>query len=183
MDQVFYVLSLPFTWGLVVGLFMMVMTWRVMHKEVSMLKSDNKRLQNENRELQSHLGTQLKINAKGNEQLEIQLEELKQQNETLRANLNVAQQKPGRAERRQLEILENAASVMREQAPGFAPAWEKAMRDAEAGQVEAEGGFKKLMRKVMPPRKTTPVISMSESEVIDEAPLQETEGSSEKKEG
>jgi hypothetical protein len=81
-------------------------------------------------------------------------------------NLNIAQQKPGRAERRQLDILEAAASVMREQAPGFAPAWEKAMRDAEAGQKDAEGGLKKLMRKVMPSRKTTAhVISVSEAEV------------------
>lgn len=167
MDQVFYVLSQPFTWGLVVGLFMMVMTWRVMHKDVAMLKSDNKRLQEENRELQSHLSTQLKINASGNAQLEKQCEELKEQNENLRMNLNAAQQKPGRAERRQLEILEGAASSMREQAPGFAPAWEKALRDAEAHQKDAESGLKKLMRKVMPSRKTSPVISMDEAEVRD----------------
>lgn len=161
MDQVFYVLMQPFTWGLVVGLFMMVMTWRVMHKDVSMLKSDNKRLQEENRELQGHLSTQLKINAKGNELLEQQLAEAKEQNENLRVNLNLAQQKPGRAERRQLDILEEAARVMREQAPGFAPAWEKALRDAENQQHEADSGLKKLMRKVMPNRKTAPVIGMA----------------------
>ena len=165
MDQVFYVLSQPFTWGLVVGLFMMVMTWRLMHKDVTMLRSDNKRLIEEGRELQSHLSTQLKINASGNAQLEKQLEELKEQNETLRMNLNAAQQKPGRAERRQFEILETAASTMREQAPGFAPAWEKALRDAEDGQNDAASGLKKLMRKVMPSRKTSPVISMDETEV------------------
>jgi len=45
------------------------------------------------------------------------------------------------------------------------PAWEKAMRDAEAGQKDAEGGLKKLMRKVMPSRKTAHVISVSEAEV------------------
>jgi hypothetical protein len=165
MEVTMNILSQPFTWGLVVGLFLMVMTWRLMRKDVMMLRSDNKRLLEENRELQSHLSTQLKINAKGNGELEKQLEELKEQNENLRMNLNVAQQKPGRAERRQLDILESAASVMREQAPGFAPAWEKAMRDAEAGQKDAEGGLKKLIRKVMPSRKTSPVISVSEAEV------------------
>lgn len=167
MDQVFYILSQPFTWGLVIGLFMMVMIWRVMHKDVAMLKSDNKRLQEENRELQSHLSTQLKINASGNAQLEKQLEELKEKNENLRMNLNVAQQKPGRAERRQLEVLEMAASQMREQAPGFAPAWEKAVRDAEVHQTDAESGLKKLIRKVIPSRKTSPVISVEKSEVKD----------------
>ena len=167
MEVTMNILSQPFTWGLVVGLFLMVMTWRLMRKDVTMLRSDNKRLLTENKELQRHLSTQLKINAMGNEQLEKQLDELKEQNETLRSNLSLANQKPGRAERRQLEVLESAAGVMREQAPGFAPAWEKAMRDAEDGQTAAEGGFKKLMRRVLPSRKTQAVISVSESDVED----------------
>lgn len=115
-----------------------------------MLRTEQKRLQEENKELQTHLNTQLKINAKGNEQLQTQLDELREQNETLRGNLNVARQKPGRAEMRHLQVMESAASAMREQAPGFAPAWEKALRDAETAQEEAEGGFKKLIRKVIP---------------------------------
>ena len=106
-----------------------------------MLRSEKKRLQEENKELQGHLNTQLKINAKGNDQLEADLIELREQNENLRSNLNVAKQKPGRAELRHLQMMENAVSVMREQAPGFAPAWEKAMRDAEAAELAAEGGL------------------------------------------
>lgn len=167
------ILLQPFTWGLVLGLFLVVMTWRIMRKDIWMLRADNKRFQEENRELQSHLSTQLKINAIGNQELESQLEELKSQNETLRMNLNHAQQKPGRAERRQLEMLEAAASTMREQAPGFAPAWEKAMRDAETEQKEAAGGFKKLMRKVMPSRKSAATIT--EAEEADTGPVQELE--------
>ena len=167
METTMNILSQPFTWGFVLGLFLMLMTWRLMRKDVSMLRSDNKRLLAENKELQSHLGTQLKINAKGNEQLEKQVEELKSQNETLRSNLNLANQKPGRAERRQLEILEEAASAMREQAPGFAPAWEKAIRNAEDGQIAAEGGFKKLMRRVLPSRKTQAVTTVIDSDIED----------------
>lgn len=167
MEVTMNILSQPFTWGLVAGLFLMVVTWRLMRKDITMLRSDNKRLLLENKELQNHLGTQLKINAKGNEQLEKQLDDLKVQNETLRSNLSLANQKPGRAERRQLEVLESAASVMREQAPGFAPAWEKAVRDAEEGQTAAEGGFKKLMRRVLPSRKTQAVISVSEADIED----------------
>jgi len=167
MEMMMNILSQPFTWGFVLGLFLMLMTWRLMRKDVSMLRSDNRRLLAENKELQSHLGTQLKINAKGNEQLEKQVEELKSQNETLRSNLSLANQKPGRAERRQLEVLEEAASVMREQAPGFAPAWEKAIRNAEDGQIAAEGGFKKLMRRVLPSRKTQAVTTVSDSDIED----------------
>ena len=51
---------------------------------------------------------------------------------------------------------------MREQAPGFAPAWEKAMRDAEAAELAAEGGLKKLIRKVLPTSKSAPAISTQE---------------------
>ena len=62
------------------------------------------------------------------------------------------------AEMKQLHMMETAVTVMREQAPGFAPAWERAMRDAESTHEAAEGGLKKLMRKVMPGGKTVPAL-------------------------
>ena len=130
-----------------------------MRKDIVNLKTENKRISEENKELQTHLNTQLKINAKGNEALQSKLDELREQNETLRGNLNVAKQKPGRAELRHLQVMETAVSAMREQAPGFAPAWEKALRDAEAAEEAAEGGLKKLMRKVLPSAKATPAIT------------------------
>jgi hypothetical protein len=40
--------------------------------------------------------------------------------------------------------------MMREQAPGFAPAWEKAVRQAEAELEAGESGLKKLVRRVIP---------------------------------
>ena len=159
MDTFVQIISEPFTWGLLVGIFLVVMTWRMMRKDIVMLRAEKKRLEGESKDLQGHLNTQLKINATGNEQLQNQLDELREQNETLRANLNVAKQKPGRAELRHLQIMEAAVSTMREQAPGFAPAWEKAMRDAEAAEQAAEGGLKKLMRKVLPGTKPTQAIT------------------------
>ena len=119
MESFVQIISQPFTWGLLLGLFLVIMTWRVMRKDVTILKLENKRLESENKELQTHLNTQLKINAKGNEQLQAQLDELREQNETLRGNLNVIRQKPGRAELRQLHVMEGAVSVMREQAPAL----------------------------------------------------------------
>src|SRR5690606_28025500 len=97
------------------------------------------------KDLQNHLNTQLKINASGNESLQKELETLKQQNETLRINNTALQQKPGRAEQRQLHVYESAVRVMREQAPGFAPAWEKAVRQAETELDAADTGLKKLV--------------------------------------
>ncbi len=159
MDTFIQIISQPFTWGLLVGLLLMVMVWKLMRKDIVMLRAEKKRLLEEVKDLQTHLNTQLKINAKGNEELQKQLDELRVQNETLRGNLNMARQKPGRAELRHLQVMETAIGVMREQAPGFAPAWEKAMRDAEASQEAAEGGFKKLMRKVLPGGKPTPALT------------------------
>ena len=153
------ILSQPFTWGLVLGLFMMSVVWRLMRKDIVNLKHENKRISDDNKELQMHLNTQLKINAKGNEQLQSQLDDLREQNENLRANTAVMKQKAGRAELRQLHLMESAVSVMREQAPGFAPAWEKAIRDAEAAEEAAEGGLKKLMRRVLPGGKSSPAIA------------------------
>ena len=157
------IISQPFTWGLLLGLFLLVMTWKLMRKDIVMLRSEGKRLEEENKELQGHLNTQLKINSKGNEQLQSQLDDLREQNETLRGNVNVARQKPGRAELRHLQVMEAAVSTMREQAPGFAPAWEKAIRDAEAAEEAAEGGLKKLMRKVLPGAKLNPALATKDA--------------------
>lgn len=138
-----------FTTGLCIGLALVFFTWKAALGAKMQLKKENKRIQTEMRDLEQHLNTQLKINASGNEAVQGQLEELKEQNETLRVNLAALQNKPGRSELRQLHTMEGAVRVMREQAPGFASAWEQALRQAEAEYDEASGGFRKLVRKVI----------------------------------
>lgn len=155
MELFIDIISERFTWGLLVGLLLVVMVWRLMRKDVVMLRNEKERMFSENKELQTHLNTQLKINSKGNEQLQSQVDELREQNENLRVNLGTVGQKAGRVEMRQLHVMEAAVRVMREQAPGFASAWEKALRDAEATEQEAEGGLKKLIRKVLPAGRAT----------------------------
>ena len=156
METLLEILSHPFSWGLLLGLGLVFFVWRSGVKDRKFLKTELNRLKLENSELQGHLNTQLKINAKGNELQQNQLDDLRAQNETLRVNLSTVQQKPGKAELRRLEVTEAAISVMREQAPGFAPAWEKALRESEDDYVAAEGGLKKLMRKVVPSFRATP---------------------------
>lgn len=150
MEILLRMISEPFVWGLLVGLLLVVTTWRLMRKDIKQIRGEKKRLETEAKDLQGHLNTQLKINSKGNEKLEEELADLREKNETLRMNLSVANQKPGKAEQRQLQIMESAARMMREQAPGFAPAWEKALRDAEEDVAASEGGLKRLIRKVIP---------------------------------
>lgn len=156
METFTEIISHHFTWGLIVGLILTFLSWNSARKDKKYLKAEINRLTLENSELQTHLGTQLKINAKGNETLQTQLDEYKEKNETLRMNIQALQQKPEKIEQRRLEVMEAAVSSMREQAPGFAAAWEKSVREAEDQMEQAEGGFKKLMRKVVPSFRSTP---------------------------
>ncbi len=150
MDQLTAALQHPFTWGLLLGLLVAGFIWKSGFSARRAVSRDLKRVEEEMKNLQNHLNTQLKINASGNEALQTELDTLRKQNETLRVNNAALQQKPGRAEQRQLQIQEIAIRTMREQAPGFAPAWEKALRQGEADVDAAESGLKKLVRKVIP---------------------------------
>ena len=146
------------------GLILLFLSWNSARKDKKHLKNELKRITKENADLQTHLGTQLKINAKGNETLQAQLDDMRLQNETLRMNIQTLQQKPGKVEQRKLEIMEIAVSTMREQAPGFAAAWEKSMRSAEDELQAAEGGFTKLIHKIVPGFRATPSISTTKDQ-------------------
>lgn len=150
MDILLQLLAMPFTWGLGLGLLIAAFIWKSGWTAKSVLKSEIKRAMESQRELQSHLNTHLKISATGNDQLQKELVVLKEQNENLRVTVAGLQQKPGRSEIRQWQIMELAVSRLREQAPGFAAAWEQAMRAATSDLEASESGFTKLMRKVLP---------------------------------
>jgi DNA repair exonuclease SbcCD ATPase subunit len=150
MDILTAALQSQFTWGLLLGLLIAGFIWKASFTARRHAARELKRVESEMKDLQNHLNTQLKINASGNETLQAELKTLKQQNETLRVNIAALQQKPGRAEQRQLHIYEIAVRTMREQAPGFAPAWEKALRQAESEVEAADSGLVKLVRRVIP---------------------------------
>ncbi|MFT4175589.1 MAG: hypothetical protein QM627_02950 [Luteolibacter sp.] len=154
-DFLLQILKHPFTWGLIAGLIVAGFVWKAGFTAGRQARREQKRLSDEIRELQTHLNTQLKINSTGNATLLQDLESLKQQNENLRVANSSLQQKPGRAELRQLGIYEAAIRAMREQAPGFAPAWEKALRHAEIEAEKSTGGFTKMIRNVIPGLGTT----------------------------
>ncbi len=140
----------PFVWGLLLGLLIAGFVLKNAVASKMQLKREIKRIEGERREMQSHLNTQMKITATGSESLTKELETLKVQNENLRVNLAALQNKPDKIEQRQFRMQEMAVTSMREQAPGFAGAWEKAMRQAESDMESAESGFSKLVRKVVP---------------------------------
>ncbi len=150
MDLLTRTLSQPFIWGLLLGLLIAAFIWKSGFTARRHATRELKRVLAEMTGLQSHLNTQLKINASGHQSLLTELDALKQQNETLRINCAALQQKPGRLEQRLLHVYESAIRSMREQAPGFAPAWEKALRQGEAEIAASESGLSKLVRRVIP---------------------------------
>lgn len=150
MEFIIDLLQTEFALGLSLGLLITCFIWKSGFSTRRLLKKEIMRVENESKELQKHLNTHLKVQAEGSDAMNGQLVALKEQNETLRVNIATLQQKPGKAEIRHLHVIDSAISIMREQAPGFAPAWEKALRKAEVDYADSEGGLKKLIRKVLP---------------------------------
>ncbi len=148
MENFINIINHPFSWGLIFGFVLLIINWIIHRKEI-------KRYRTENSELKIHLNTQLKITAAGNEELQSQLNEMTKQNENLRINIQTLQQKPKKVEHRRLEVMEMTVTSMREQAPGFAQAWEKAIRQSEDDMKAAESGFTKLLRRVVPTFRST----------------------------
>lgn len=144
------ILSSHFVWGLALGLLIAAFILKNAIGAKMQLNREIRRVGAETRELQTHLNTQMKITATGSEALTKEIVTLKENNENLRVNLATLQSKPDKSEQRQFRLQEMAISSMREQAPGFAGAWEKALRQAESDMDSAESGFSKLVRKVVP---------------------------------
>lgn len=124
--------------GVVVGYFISFLKSRF---EVAGYKKELK-------EYKEHLNRQMKITNEGNKNLETQLEQLKKESENLRISLQTMSQKPGRAEIRLLNIYDSALRKMMMRAPGFAPAWEMSLQEAEKEYEESERGFKSIVKKV-----------------------------------
>jgi len=144
------IISSQFVWGLLLGLLIAGFILKNAIGTRMRFNREIKKIEKEMRELQSHLNTQLKITATGSDSLTKEVSSLKDQNETLRVNLAALQNKPDKSEQRQFRMQEMAISTMREQAPGFAGAWEKAIRQAETEMEGAENGLTRLVRKVVP---------------------------------
>ena len=134
----------PFAVGLGIGLLTTLFAWldgifkrRALVKEVRTLKD--------------HLHTQMEINAAGNDTTKRELDEAKRVAENLRVTNSALKQKPGRAEVHTLTLYDKALHLMQARAPGFAPAWENALKEAETEVQKTETGLLPLIRNVFRP--------------------------------
>ncbi|OQX18037.1 MAG: hypothetical protein BWK76_08785 [Desulfobulbaceae bacterium A2] len=107
-------------------------------------------LKHELRKLREHLHTKLEIDSEENERRKQELLTIKQERDNLRNSVQLLQQKPGRHEIRQYYVYQKAVDIMFEKAPGFAPAWQITVKEAEAEMERAERGLIPFIKRMVP---------------------------------
>jgi hypothetical protein len=154
----------PFAKGLALGiLFCIIIYIRGFLRRAEMSKEVNR--------LRSHLHTKLEIDSSENERRKAELEKLKQERDNLRITVQSLNQKPGRKEIRQYFIYQTALDIMFEKAPGFAPAWQITLKEAEGLFEKSEKGVVPLLKRLMP---STPDKQAEEYEKISRVSLEDT---------
>jgi len=124
----------PFLRGLLVGLFIALVLWVRGLFKVRDLNGSLKKLR-------EHLHTKLEIDSAENERRKGEMDKLRQERDNLRNMVQVLNQKPGRQELRQVQVYQKAIEIMFEKSPGFAPAWQITVKEAEEEIKRAERGI------------------------------------------
>ena len=157
-------LSNPFAKGLALGLVLCIVIYiRGFLRRVELSKEVDR--------LRAHLHTKLEIDSAENERRKSELERLKQERDNLRITVQSLNQKPGRKEIRQYFIYQTALDIMFEKAPGFAPAWQITLKEAESLFEKSEKGVVPLLKRLMP---TTPDKQAEEYEKISRISLEDS---------
>ena len=107
----------------------------------------------------------MEIEASGIEKLKSENEELKRQNENLRITNAALVQKPGRAEIQRLSVYQAAIDKLIISSPGFGPAWQTALNEAEQVAEEVGNGAKSFFRKIFP-KKNVSIIDSTTNKAI-----------------
>ncbi len=135
------ILANPFIRGLAIGLIVCLIVWirsllriRELSKNVSKLRE--------------HLHTKLEIDSAENERRKKDIDRLKEERDNLRNMIQVLNQKPGREEIRQAQVYQKAIDIMFEKAPGFAPAWQITLKEAEEHMQQAERGIIPFLKRM-----------------------------------
>lgn len=128
------ILASPFFRGLAIGLILWLFFWVRYIMRVRELTDNIKKLR-------EHLHTKLEIDSAENERRKQEIEKLKEERDNLRNMAQVMNQKPGRQEIRQAQVYQRAIDIMFAKAPGFAPAWQITLKEAEEEMLNAERGI------------------------------------------
>ena len=137
------ILANPFAKGLAIGLVVCVLVY---------LRGFLRRreLATEVDRLRAHLHTKLEIDSAENERRKNEMARLQKERDNLRITVQSLNQKPGRKEIRQYYIYQTALDIMFEKAPGFAPAWQVTLKEAENLFEKSEAGVVPMLKRLMP---------------------------------
>ena len=80
-----------------------------------------------------------------------ELDTLKSQNENLRVAVKEWQTKPGRNEMRMLAVYDRAIRILNQNAPGFSPVWERAVKESEEELAASDTGVSSMLRRAFRP--------------------------------
>ncbi len=135
------ILSNSFLRGLFIGLVIALFFWARGWLKAQELKGGLKKLR-------EHLHTKLEIDSAENEHRKEEIDKLKQERDNLRNTVQVLNQKPGRQEVRQFQVYQKALDIMFEKSPGFAPAWQITVKEAEEEMRRAERGIIPFFKRI-----------------------------------
>ncbi len=135
------ILGNPFFRGLLIGLLFAVIFWVRSLFKIRQLTAEIKKLR-------EHMHTKFEIESAENERRKSDTEKLKQERDNLRNMLQVLNQKPGKLEIRQAQIYQKAVEIMFEKSPGFAPAWQITLKEAEEEMRSAEKGILPFIKRM-----------------------------------
>ena len=83
------------------------------------------------------------------------MEYIKKLNENLRITVHTLSQKPGRKEIKQLHLYQKAIDLMMQRTPGFAPAWQNTLKEAEEEIRKTEQGLIPFLKRLTTPGSTS----------------------------
>lgn len=153
-----------FTGGLIAGLVIAFFVWKGSLMRHKILKSELQKAQEEIGDLSNHINRHMKLTAKGNEELDKEVKDLREQNLNLKDTLAYYKEKSNRDEKRALQVYDRAVHILYEKSPGFAPAWEIAMKEAEKDMDEVDNGLSRIVKKIIRPSLASP----TDREIIEE---------------
>jgi hypothetical protein len=141
MENLASILDYPFLFGLAIGLVFVVIFWIRLVIKVRILRAEIKKLR-------EHLHTKFEIESADNERRKKQFEQIKQERDNLRNMTQVLNQKPSKQEMRQTQVYQKAIESMFEKSPGFAPAWQITLKEAEEEMRNAERGILPFFKRI-----------------------------------
>jgi hypothetical protein len=116
-------------------------------------KAELVKLDDQIKQLRSHLHTQMEVDSEGMKQLKDEAEKLKQVNQNLRITIQTLSTKPEAAELRLLHVYDRAIRIVEKKFPVFVPTWRTVIAHVEKEMKLTDQGTVALVKRVFRPGK------------------------------